>query len=153
MTRRSRSTPSLTGSSAFGEIDPQIAFHPRNHRHTESALLCIPKAGIDERTVDKPQPVLLPREGMLALIVVTQQLRLSATAGIDVNVLGQTEAQVEEAQQSMSLRVVLAALARCLAPIVDALLLVGAVDRAYRAIFQAGNAGEPIGEHSVGLAH
>jgi hypothetical protein len=42
------------------ESTRRLLFHPRDHRHAEATLLRIPEAGIDERTVDEPQPLSSP---------------------------------------------------------------------------------------------
>ena len=53
----------------------------------------------------------LTREGLGILVIVAQDPRFVAAAGVDLDVFGDAQAQVVEAQQGMALGIVLAALA------------------------------------------
>ena len=101
---------------------------------------------------DAPERVALAREGQSTRVIVAQQERLVAATGLDVDILGDPQAPVVEAQQGVALGVVLAALCGGPAAKVGAFLLVGPIDGPHRALAQTGDPAQAIRQNRAGVA-
>ncbi len=117
---------------ALGRSHTQVSCHARDHRHPRRPMLGIPERGIDEGTIDQPQPPVLAGQGLELLAVLPQDPGCVAVTGVDPDIFRHAYALIVEAQPGMTLGMVLAPLFGRAAPAMGALGLVGVIDGPHR---------------------
>ena len=135
-----------------GAVDREVVLPAGDHRALELVLLGVPEACVDERQIDHPQPVLVPRQGGGAVaIVVAQTGELMGAAGLYPDIGGAPQTQVIDAQEAVALGVIRAAFPGRATWVVGTLRLIRHIHRIDRSTAQPGDLPEAIGQDCLGV--